>query len=79
MYNIIIFIEDTMNVSDVVFEMELAGVDAADIASIITLCQRKGFNSDFIDEELLERGYPRILTMINMINMMILKMRNICQ
>lgn len=68
-----------MNVSDVVFEMELAGVDAADIASIITLCQRKGFNSDFIDEELLERGYPRILTMINMINMMILKMRNICQ
>ncbi len=51
-----------MNVSDVVFEMELAGVDAADIASIITLCQRKGFNSDFIDEELLERGYPRIFT-----------------
>ena len=49
-----------MNVSDIVFEMELAGVDTADIASIVALCESKGFNSDFIDEELLKRGYPKI-------------------
>ena len=51
-----------MNVSDAVFEMELAGVDTADIASIVALCESKGFNSDFIDEELLKRGYPKIFT-----------------
>ena len=51
-----------MNVSDIVFEMELAGVDTADIASIVALCESKGFNSDFIDEELLKRGYPKIFT-----------------
>jgi hypothetical protein len=51
-----------MNVSDVVFEMELAGVDAADIDSIVSLCESKGFDSDFMDEELLKRGYPKIFT-----------------
>ena len=51
-----------MNVSDVVFEMELGGVDTADIASIVDLCQSRGFNSDFIDQELLKRGYPKIFT-----------------
>lgn len=51
-----------MNVSDVVFEMELAGVDTADIASIVALCESKGFNSDFIDEELLKKGYPKVFT-----------------
>ena len=51
-----------MNVSDVMFEMELAGVDTADIASIVELCNSKGFSSDFIDEELLKRGYPKIFT-----------------
>ena len=51
-----------MNVSDVVFEMELAGVDTADIASIVALCESKGFDSDFIDEAILKRGYPKIFT-----------------
>ena len=51
-----------MNVSDVVFEMELGGVDTADIADIVKLCNSKGFNSDLIDEELLKRGYPKIFT-----------------
>ncbi|MCW8896067.1 MAG: hypothetical protein OQK48_08665 [Sulfurimonas sp.] len=51
-----------MKVSDVVFEMELNGVDAADIAEIVALCENKGFNSDFIDEELLKRGYTKIFT-----------------
>lgn len=51
-----------MNVSDAVFEMELAGVDTADIASIVALCESKGFDSDFMDEELFKRGYPKIFT-----------------
>ncbi len=51
-----------MNVSDVVFEMEINGVDVADIADIVQLCEDKGFNSDFIDEELLKRGYSKIFT-----------------
>lgn len=51
-----------MNVSDVMFEMELSGVDSADIAEIIKLYDSKVFNSDILDEELLKRGYPRIFT-----------------
>jgi len=46
-----------MNVSDVVFEMELNGVDTADIANIVKLCESKGYHSDFIDDELLKRAY----------------------
>lgn len=49
-----------MNISDVIFEMELSGVDAHDIESIVELCKDNGFDSDFIDEELLKRGYPRV-------------------
>jgi len=56
------FFEDTMNISDVVFEMELNGVDASDITSIVELCRDKGFNSEFLDEELLKKGYPRIFS-----------------
>lgn len=51
-----------MNVSDVKFEMELAGVDTADIADIVKLCKSKGFDADFIDEELTKRGYDKIFT-----------------
>lgn len=51
-----------MNVSDVVFEMELGGVDTADIADIVKLCEDRGFDSDYIDEELVKRGYPKIFT-----------------
>lgn len=51
-----------MNISDVVFEMELSGVDASDIDSIVELCRDKGFNSEFMDEELVKRGYPKIFS-----------------
>jgi hypothetical protein len=51
-----------MKVSDIVLEMELGGVDEADIAEIVTLCESKGFNSEMIDEELLKRGYDKIFT-----------------
>lgn len=51
-----------MNVSDIVFEMELSGVDAADIADIVKLYKGKVINSDSIDEELVKRGYPKIFT-----------------
>jgi len=57
-----IFFEDTMNISDVVFEMELNGVDAGDIDSIVELCRDKGFNSELMDEELIKRGYPKIFS-----------------
>ncbi|WP_031348023.1 2-carboxy-1,4-naphthoquinone phytyltransferase [Sulfurimonas hongkongensis] len=49
-----------MNISDAIFEMELNGVDAKDIDSIVELCRDKGFNSELLDEELLKRGYPII-------------------
>ncbi|MCK9490604.1 MAG: hypothetical protein M0Q24_00830 [Sulfurimonas sp.] len=51
-----------MNISDVVFEMELSGVDARDIESIVELCRDKGFNSELLDEELVKKGYPKIFS-----------------
>jgi len=51
-----------MNISDMVFDMELAGVDAAHIADIVELCKSKGFNSEMVDEELTKLGYPKIFT-----------------
>jgi len=51
-----------MKVSDIILEMELGGVDAADIADIVTLCESKGLNSEMIDDELLKRGYDKIFT-----------------
>jgi len=51
-----------MNVSDIIFEMELGGVDADDIADIVELYKSKALNSEMIDEELLKRGYPKIFT-----------------
>lgn len=51
-----------MNVSDIVFEMELGGVDTADIADIVELYKSKALNSEMIDEELIKRGYPKIFT-----------------
>ncbi len=51
-----------MKVSDIVLEMELGGVDSADMADIIELCESKGFNSEMIDDELLKRGYDKIFT-----------------
>ena len=51
-----------MKVSDVKLEMEIGGVDEADIAEIISLCESKGFESEMIDNELLKRGYEKIFT-----------------
>lgn len=51
-----------MNVSDIMFEMELGGVDSADIAEIVELYKNKVLDKDSIDEELLKRGYSRIFT-----------------
>jgi hypothetical protein len=51
-----------MNVSDIIFEMELGGVDAADIADIVELYKSKALNSEMLDEELVKRGYSRIFT-----------------
>ncbi|QFR49482.1 hypothetical protein FJR48_06955 [Sulfurimonas lithotrophica] len=51
-----------MNISDMVFDMELAGVDAEHIAGIVELCKNKGFSSEMVDEELIKLGYPKIFT-----------------
>ncbi len=51
-----------MEVSDIKLEMELGGVDSADIAEILELCNDKGFNSETIDHELAKRGYDKIFT-----------------
>jgi hypothetical protein len=51
-----------MKISDVILEMELGGVDEADIAEIVKLCERRGFNHEMIDDELLKRGYDRVFT-----------------
>jgi hypothetical protein len=51
-----------MKISDIVLEMELGGVDEADIAEIVKLCESRGFDSEIMDEELLKRGYDRIFT-----------------
>lgn len=51
-----------MQISDLTLEMELAGVDSADMTEIVELCKSKGFNSETIDEELIKRGYEKIFT-----------------
>ncbi len=51
-----------MKISDIQLEMELGGVDAADIAKILNLCDSKGFNSEMLDEELVKLGYDKIFT-----------------
>ncbi len=51
-----------MEISDIKLEMELGGVDSADMAGILELCQSKGFDSETIDNELLKRGYDKMFT-----------------
>ena len=51
-----------MKISDARLEMELGGVDAADIADIVELCKSKGVNSEMMDDELVKRGYDKIFT-----------------
>ena len=49
-----------MKISDLEFEMELGGVDKADIADILRLYNKKAVNTNMIDDELARRGYPKI-------------------
>ena len=49
-----------MKISDLEFEMELGGVDKADIADILRLYNKKAVNTNMIDNELTRRGYPKI-------------------
>lgn len=51
-----------MKISDLEFEMELGGVDKADIADILKLYNKKTVNTNMIDDELTRRGYPKILS-----------------
>lgn len=51
-----------MKVSDVVFEMELGGVDEADIAEILSTCKGKSYDGELLDEELVKRGYSKLFT-----------------
>lgn len=51
-----------MKISDLEFEMELGGVDKADIADILKLYKNKAVNTNTLDEELSKRGYPKIFS-----------------
>jgi hypothetical protein len=51
-----------MKISDIRLEMELGGVDEADIAEIVALCASKGLTNDMLDDELLKRGYDRMFS-----------------
>ncbi|MDX1296394.1 MAG: hypothetical protein R3302_09000 [Sulfurimonadaceae bacterium] len=51
-----------MKVSDIRLEMELGGVDEAEIAEIVALYESKGLTNEMLDEELLKRGYDRMFT-----------------
>ncbi len=59
---LIIVIEDTMQISEIKLEMELNGVDAADIAEIIEQCKAKGLSNELLDEALVLRGYEKIFS-----------------
>lgn len=61
-YSKLYFLEDTVKIADIISEMELNGVDSADIADIIHICEQKGFSDESIDEELLKKGYNKIFT-----------------
>jgi hypothetical protein len=51
-----------MTVSDIELEMQLNGVDEADVASILAACNAKGYAPETLDDELEKRGYERIFT-----------------
>jgi hypothetical protein len=54
--------EVEMTVSDIELEMQLNGVDEADVASILAACHTKGYAPETLDDELEKRGYERIFT-----------------
>ena len=49
-----------MKISDLKFEMELAGVDKAEIAEILQPYNHKTIDLTLIDDELEKRGFARI-------------------
>lgn len=49
-----------MKISDIRLELELAGVDEADIAEIVMMCKDKGVQLEAVDDALIKRGYDRI-------------------
>lgn len=51
-----------MKISELEFEMELNGVDEADIAEIVELYKNKDINTEAVDRELVQRGYPKIFS-----------------
>lgn len=51
-----------MKVSDLKLEMELAGVDEADIAEIVALNNEKGLSDEGLDQELVKRGYEKLFS-----------------
>ena len=55
-------VEENMKVSDIRLEMDLNGVDEADIVDTISLYQTKGLSLENIDEELISRGYSSIFS-----------------
>ena len=51
-----------MNLVDIKMEMQLGGVADKDIKAILDLCKTEGYSSEFMDNELIKRGYDRIFT-----------------
>ncbi len=51
-----------MKISDIRLEMELNGVDEADIEQTISLYQKKGLSLEKLDEELISRGYSSMFS-----------------
>lgn len=51
-----------MKISELEFEMELNGVDEADIAQIVELYKDKEITTDAVDRELVARGYAKIFS-----------------
>jgi len=55
--------EEPMKISDAKLEMELGGVDTADIAEIVGLFKGKNVVSgDHLDTELVKRGYEKMFS-----------------
>lgn len=51
-----------MKISELEFEMEINGVDEADIAEIVDLYKDKEINTNVVDAELVRRGYAKIFS-----------------
>ncbi len=51
-----------MTLSDIIFEMELGGVDNGDISAIVNMYKEQELPLLAIDEILIKKGYPPILT-----------------